>query len=337
MGQPLINSSFLNGVADIIREHGASPQRYARRAGLAEDVFEACDRLIPYDQHTRLLELAACELNIPALGLAVAQRQTVSVFGPLFGLMTTKDTIEDSLQVFAKHLKICVQSLQLNIQYNGEIATIEPVAELESIDNSATFQDHALGLAWQLVQLLYGQTSRVRCNLRAAYFKHPAPFDSTAYTSFFNCPVAFDHKSSGLVMDINVLQAPISDDVKGIAQLVRHHLEKKHHQLADQVKDVIANLLITGRCNINDVAAAMGYSSRTLQRHLKAQDATFQSLIDAVRYQQAQTYLTNSYYRLTDVAALLGYSELSAFTRSFKRWFGLSPQQWRKQLAAADH
>jgi len=52
-----------------------------------------------------------------------------------------------------------------------------------------------------------------------------------------------------------------------------------------------------------------------------------------VRHQQAQIYLSFDNYRLTDVAALLGYSELSAFTRSFKRWFGLSPQKWRKELA----
>ncbi len=209
-----------------------------------------------------------------------------------------------------------------------------PLSDIEVINNSHTFEDHALGLAWRIIQILSGDT----CALRAAYFKHPEPENGSAYSQFFKCPVAFNHHRGELVLDPTLLKATTCRDVQQLPRQLKSHLEKKHNdQLINQVKDVIASLLVTGHCAINEVAPAMGYSTRTLQRHLKLEGATFQALVDAVRHQQAQIYLERDNYRLTDVAALLGYSELSAFTRSFKRWFGMSPQKWRKALPASHH
>ena len=329
MTQPLINSHFLNGLNEIIRDRGANCEDFARKAGLDPSVLGDRESLIPYDKHNQLLELAASELDFPNLGLELARQQTVSVFGPLFPMMTNQPTIKASLEIFARHLQIRVQNLNLSIEVSEEIGSIAPQAEMEYINNSRTFEDHALGLAWQLIQLLHNGP----CKARAVYFKHSAPEDVTPYTRYFKCPVAFDHHRCELVIDPAVLNAPVCDDVRQLPQLLRQHMELKHHdQLINQVREVIAGLLVTGHCTINEVAPAMGYSTRTLQRHLKSQDATFQALVDSVRHQQAQIYLANANYRLTDIAALLGYSELSAFTRSFKRWFGESPQKWRKNL-----
>ncbi|MGH1372408.1 MAG: AraC family transcriptional regulator ligand-binding domain-containing protein [Cellvibrionaceae bacterium] len=334
MVQPLIHNHLLNGLHDIIVERGGDANALALEAGLDGSIFNPEECLIPYEMHNRLLELTAERLSFPELGLEIARRQTVSVFGPLFTLVANQPSVQESLELFSKHLQIRAQELWLTIETSEGKSCVAPRSGISLINDSQTFEDHALGLAWRIIQILHGGS----CKLRAVYFKHPEPDNSSAYTQFFKCPVAFNHHCCELVLDPALLQAPTSPDAQQLPQLLRRHLEQKHDdRLINQVKDVITSLLVTGNCTINEVAPAMGYSTRTLQRHLKQEGATFQALVDAVRHQQAQLYLERDNYRLTDIAALLGYSELSAFTRSFKRWFGLSPQKWRKTLSATQH
>jgi len=76
----------------------------------------------------------------------------------------------------------------------------------------------------------------------------------------------------------------------------------------------------------------MSYSRRSLQRKLMEQGTTYSALLDSVRFNMANQYLKNTYYRLTDIAVLLGYSNLSSFSRSYHRWSGVYPTEVRKRV-----
>ncbi|MCY1187105.1 HTH-type transcriptional regulator VirS [compost metagenome] len=75
----------------------------------------------------------------------------------------------------------------------------------------------------------------------------------------------------------------------------------------------------------------MGLASWSLQRRLREQGLTFSSLVDKVRCELATHYLRQQQLPISELAPLLGYSEASAFSRAFRRWFGVSPRQWRQQ------
>jgi AraC-like DNA-binding protein len=77
------------------------------------------------------------------------------------------------------------------------------------------------------------------------------------------------------------------------------------------------------------VALTLGLNERTLQRKLKDEGTSFRDLQEQVRSSLAVNYMREPQFRLTDIAEMLGYSDLSVFSRSFKRWFGISPQKWR--------
>jgi AraC-like DNA-binding protein len=332
VAQALIHSHFLIGLSDIIAEHNGNADWLIEQAKLPESIFDNQERLISYERHTRLMDLAAHHLNFPELGLEVAQRQSVSVFGPLISMIANQSSVLSGLELFTKHLQIRAQSIHLTLDVTDDKASVAPSSDIAAINNSCTFEDHALGLAWQIIQLLYGSP----CNLRAVYFKHAAPADVSPYTRYFKCPVAFDHHCCELIVEPSILTSSVCEQARQLPTALRQYLQQKYNdRLVDQVREVITGLLVTGNCTIDAIAPAMGYSTRTLQRHLKREGVTFQALVDSARHQQAQIYLAYENYRLTDVAALLGYSELSAFTRSFKRWFGMSPQKWRKELSPA--
>ena len=57
---------------------------------------------------------------------------------------------------------------------------------------------------------------------------------------------------------------------------------------------------------------------------------TFKALSDQTRQQLAEAYLADRDLALSEVAWLLGYSEQSAFTRAFRRWHDMAPNEWRQ-------
>ncbi|WP_156508573.1 AraC family transcriptional regulator, partial [Oleiphilus sp. HI0132] len=67
----------------------------------------------------------------------------------------------------------------------------------------------------------------------------------------------------------------------------------------------------------------------TLYRKLKKEQVSFQSLVEEVRQREAERYLKENKVSISEVAFLLGFSELSAFSRAFKRWTGESPAKFR--------
>ncbi len=68
----------------------------------------------------------------------------------------------------------------------------------------------------------------------------------------------------------------------------------------------------------------------SLQRRLRQEGLSFSAMVDKVRSEMALSYLEQRQLSVTDMALLLGYSEVSAFSRACKRWFGTSPRQWRQ-------
>ncbi|NOQ82523.1 MAG: helix-turn-helix domain-containing protein [Myxococcales bacterium] len=80
-----------------------------------------------------------------------------------------------------------------------------------------------------------------------------------------------------------------------------------------------------------DIASAFALHSRTLQRQLKPEGTTFEKLKDEVRAELAASYLANQGLPMSQVAALLDYSEQSALSRSCRRWFGKPPREVRAE------
>ena len=71
-------------------------------------------------------------------------------------------------------------------------------------------------------------------------------------------------------------------------------------------------------------------------RRLSEAGAVFSDMVDAVRREIAQDYVLNSDHTLTDISLMLGYQELSSFSRAFRRWTNASPQQLRDQAEIPD-
>jgi AraC-like DNA-binding protein len=78
------------------------------------------------------------------------------------------------------------------------------------------------------------------------------------------------------------------------------------------------------------VADLLNMSKRKLQLKLANKNARYKKLLDDIRLTKAKQFLNEKELSLNEIAFLLGYSEVSSFSRAFKRWTGIAPGQYKK-------
>ena len=101
--------------------------------------------------------------------------------------------------------------------------------------------------------------------------------------------------------------------------------------VAGAVERAVLPILHTGTVSLVAVARQLGYGEQGLYRALKAEGTHFEALLAGLRHRFALSYLAAGRASLTEIAFLLGYSDVSAFSRAFKRQAGVAPAQWRQQ------
>lgn len=168
-------------------------------------------------------------------------------------------------------------------------------------------------------------------------FINSTPEDLDPYTDYFGCPVRFEQSETVVRIPASALAHPLrtSDpamltmlEAQADSLLARLPLESL---LVDEVRRRIGRLLPERQPDIASVATVMGTSTRTLQRQLALEGTSFLKEVAAVRREIAERYLRETNLGLVDIALMLGYSEHSAFTRSFIRWTGSSPIDYRRR------
>ena len=105
--------------------------------------------------------------------------------------------------------------------------------------------------------------------------------------------------------------------------------EVARSSLSLRVSSLISVQLARGKVGVEVVASQLHMSRYTLHKKLKREWLTFARLLEDVRRRQALTYMQDRTKPLVEIAEQLGFSELSAFSRAFKRWMGTSPAEYR--------
>lgn len=104
----------------------------------------------------------------------------------------------------------------------------------------------------------------------------------------------------------------------------------EQQSIAGQVERAILPVLHTGSVTAPGIARELGLSGQGLYRALRAEGTTFEDVLAGLRHRFAKGYLANGRTSLGEIAYLLGYSDVSAFSRAFKRREGISPGEWRR-------
>jgi AraC-like DNA-binding protein len=161
-------------------------------------------------------------------------------------------------------------------------------------------------------------------------------FATTAFRTFVGCPVYEEQDASLTISSKDALLPLISADTEFYAViekelLARLKLDKTGQTARDRVQRALVDILPSGQVSAETVCDYLGSSKRSLQRKLKAENTSFQSILDETRASLALTYLREQNLSAEEVSHLLAYKDPNSFYRAFQDWTGMTPAQARAE------
>ena len=170
---------------------------------------------------------------------------------------------------------------------------------------------------------------------KEVYFEHPKPENSNEHEKAFNAPVFFLQNVNAIVFESDILKRKMPNSDLRLMSIMRICLESLHasqpftQNLTDRIRNIIRIKLADGYPSLEQVAEAMYMSTSAIQRNLAWEGLSYTDLVEETRRSLAEMYFKQRNLSLSEIAYLLGYSELSAFSRAFRRWTGFSPREYR--------
>ena len=325
-------TSFVHGIAllgfeDFALTQALDPHATLAEIGLPSDVQ---DGVISGAQFNALLELCAQRAANPLFGLQFGLHQGAQALGNLLYAIQNAASVGEALRALIKYFHVHSNGAQLQLECHGGYARLL----YEVTDGEA----HSVR---QTVELAMGISAHLMHSLllhawkpRGLLLRHSPGAEPGAYRRELGITPRFNSPVNAWVFDESLLNMPLSAADERLCQLARFHLEELARitlqELPGHVQKLLRIWLPHGQVTIEQMAEHLKLSPRSLQRYLQAQDTNFQALLDDTRQGMATRYLRDSSLSLTQLAGLLGYADPSAFSRAFRRWNGLSPQQWKR-------
>ncbi|GAB3113349.1 AraC family transcriptional regulator [Aestuariicella hydrocarbonica] len=326
----LMRSGSLEGYLELMEQLDVDADPLLRQAGLKKWIFNNPNTMISYQAASHLLELSAAHTRTPHFGLLMAFRRRGLVMG-LFGLLCRQ----------CPDVATAINQAIRNLHLHNQLASMEPRVGDTEVLIVRHLRDQRLEKGTQMRQMALGDVCRFlnsltpeAFKLKRVYFSLSAPVDTQIYKQMFKTEVLFEQEFDALSFDRSLMNQKLPAQDQDVQKHLEHYLQVMKNDLYDdiakQTKHLIEQTITSPECNINNIARLLAMHKRTLQKKLTERDTSFSDLLDEVRWSKARQTLENSNIPLSRLASLLGYSELSAFSRAFKTEFGLSPKQWRQ-------
>jgi len=154
----------------------------------------------------------------------------------------------------------------------------------------------------------------------------------------FRCPVEFNATDTQLELHLTDVDKRLTGTNDQLARLNEHivvkylaHSAKK--DILNRAKAAIIDGLASGAVTETSISDTLHMTPRNLHRKLLKEGTSFKALLTDVRKELAQQYSQDRSKTLTEISYLLGFSEVSSFSRAYKGWTGRPPSSARQKVA----
>ena len=296
-------------------------------AGLTEVSVEDPDARVPCDAYSRLVASAQRAKFTPNLALAIAAQTPVGAYPLLDYLVATSETVGAGIHQLARYFRLV--SAPIVIAVHDEV---DPMR----VEFSANAWPFSIEYSAALMVRHFRDETDGRFAAAHVSFRH-VPDDVAAFERALGCPVRLQADWNGVSVPLEAWRLPLRRRDPVLRKVLETQADDvlarlpTRQGLALEVQRAVAKRVAGGDTRIEAVARDFATSGRTLQRRLAGEGVSYQSLLDEARKETAGRYLRTSTLSIGEVAYLVGYSEPAPFHRAFKRWFGVTPERFRKQ------
>lgn len=317
--------SYLNGI-------NVTGDEIEAETGIVLADLEQTDLRIPITPYNRLWQFALDKSGDSALGLHLGEEVNEEKMGVIGHITFNNPTLGEALEQFSRLFQLVNEGMRAEFVVEDGMAYLRylwEAPEFYSVPNMERTMAVSITRA----------KSYIAEQLKVEYvsFQHPQPAYKDEYERIFQCPLKFDDECCSIAFKADFLDYKLPKRNPYVHQVLTRHVEtlmsklRARKSFSSQIRAIISKELSKDAVDAESIAKKIHMSRHTLYRKLKSEDHSFQELVEEVRQEKAMKYLANKDYSLSEIAFLLGFSELSAFSRAFKRWTGKSPAQYVKE------
>lgn len=331
---PVVLAAAAAGLVDFIDAQGGDVDSIFGNCGIAPEMTAAPTLQLRLADYCGLFEEAAKQTGRGNFGLWFGQQFSPRDLGMWGYASLSSPTLGSALQnlVGLFRYQQSSSSMCLARDANGRMRLEYQILSPAII---ARRQDAELSLG-QFTNIIREACGRHWSPLEIQ-FEHPRPAEWRQHEMAFGAPVFFGCATNAIIFDAGLLERPMPGRDLKLLTMMQTCLESlgsrdQAESLIDRVRHAVRLRLTEGAPTLEQIAHSLRLSPTAIQRALADAGLGFREAVDTTRYDLARHYLQQSQLPLSEIALLLGYSELSAFTRAFTRWAGSSPRAYRSGL-----
>jgi AraC-like DNA-binding protein len=313
------------------RRSGGSVKEICERYDLPESAEKAPEVDLPLATLQAITDEIAAKIGNPHLGVLLVNVLPRGSYGLLEFIARSSPTVREAARGVVRYTGLLNDLVTIAFEEHEDRALLSQRVSGVPMCVGVQCNELFVALIVRLVRELAGSEwfpPRVR-------FAHPAPVEQATLVECFGSHLEFDCGLNQVEIPAADLDRPVASSDRALLSTL---IEQAELRLASRpvktdelgrIREAVRAALRDGPPRLETIAASLKMSPRTLQRRLTDEATSFQDVIDDVREELARKYVAQPDRALGEIAYLLGFSELSAFARAFKRWTGQSPGQFR--------
>ena len=313
-----------------IESYKIDPEPLFRDAGIEPGILFDHSARIPLTHIEKLTDNAVRLSGDDFFGIKEADYFRPAHLGPLGFAWLASSTLRTAFERLSRYSRVINEQLEVTITEDFESYNVNV-----SIPFTGEFGERIRGQAQMAIltkvcRIIAGKDF----NPVKVSFQHEEPTDTGLYYEFFRCPMEFGGEGNTLFLPIAEIDVRLTGSNDQLAKLNDHIVVKylAHNQKKDivnRVKAAIIDGLSSGTVTEMSTAEVLHMTSRNMHRKLQKEETTFKTLLTEIRRDLAQQYIQDHTLTLTEISFMLGFSEVSSFSRAYKGWTGVPPSEAR--------
>jgi len=324
------------GAVDVLLEAlEIEPTRAFTLARLDPEVLNENhkDNLIDYRKFLDLLNHCAALSGRADFGNLLSRYQDMTIIGlpgrAMYEARNFRTALMDLINFFHLHMN----GMRVDFQESDRTSLVSLQIVMPFPPNYRQQIELSLGIGLRFVRRLLGDDW---CP-NELFLEHREDSGAPSTRELFRCPVNFESEFNGFTIDSASLDIDNAQFNSEAHQILYDYMCLRTRAISQDfvigVREEIIKALRTGDSGIDRVSRNLGMSRRSLQRRLEKRGYLYSDLLEQTRMDLAQRYLASSRMPITQISDILGYSDASSFSRSFSRFYGVSPRTWRQNAA----
>jgi AraC-like DNA-binding protein len=316
-------------VPSVLAELGVVPEPLLAELDLDLATFTDPEHRVPYRTVARLFDRCVEATSCQYFGLLVGSRAGLSSLGVVGYLASSAPNVGTALEILRHVNSVADAGGTVTLDCMEKIVSLGYDVVEPGLERTGQLAAAAIAIGFNILRALCGP----QWQPHDVQFSFAAPRSLASFRKVFSLTPRFDQERCAIAFPARWLANPPPGADPILHRMMKERIDELLAGDADDVVGRVRRLLratvTTRRSSIDDAASTLRISTRTLKRRLAAAGTSFQQLRDEAQFEVARQLLRNTTIPAGQIAAIVGYSESSAFNRAFRRWAGVPPAEWR--------